>query len=75
MDIADILIHVHPDLPVDDRAGLEEGLRGFEGVISVHFNPQHAHLLVVAYDPELISSAQVLEHVGERGVEASKIGL
>ena len=39
MDIADILIHVHPDLPVDDRAGLEEGLRGFEGVISVHFNP------------------------------------
>lgn len=75
MDIADILIHVHPDLPADARGGLEEGLRNFEGVISVHFNQQHDHLLVVAYNPELISSAQVLEHVGERGVEASKIGL
>mgnify|MGYP001595218714 FL=1 len=75
MDIADILIHVHPDLPVDARAGLEEGLRGFDGVISAHFNQQHGHLLVVAYNPDLISSAQVLEHVGERGVEASKIGL
>lgn len=75
MDITDVFIHVHPELPADARTGLEEGLRSFDGVVSVHFNQQHEHLLVVAYNPELISSAQVLEHVGERGVEASKIGL
>lgn len=75
MDIADFLIHVHPDLSGDERTKLEDGVGGLEGVVSVHFSPEHHHLMVVAYDPELTDSARILEYVGARGVEATKIGL
>jgi len=75
MDIADILIHVHPDLPIDERVCREEDIQDLDGVISAHFNQQHTHLMIVAYNPEAISSAKILDQMGERGVEASKIGL
>lgn len=75
MDLADVLIHVHADLPSDERAKLEEDLRGCPGMVSVHFSAEHPHLLTVIYDPQATSSAAILEHVGERGVEATRIGL
>lgn len=75
MNIVDFLIHLHPDLPADERAKLEEDIRGLKGVLSVHFNTEHPHLLVVAYNPNATTSAQVLEYVGKRGVEATQIGL
>ncbi|MBI2312153.1 MAG: hypothetical protein HYU77_06620 [Betaproteobacteria bacterium] len=75
MNIVDFLIHVHPDLSVGERRKLEADVGGLKGVLSAHFNAEHPHLLVIAHDPEAISSAKILEHVGERGVLATKIGL
>lgn len=75
MEMVDILIHVHPDLSAARRETLEEELRGYPGMLSVHFSREHPHLLVVEYDPNAISSAAILNLVGERGVQASRIGL
>lgn len=75
MEMVDVLIHVHPDLSTQQRDKMEEELRGYPGMLSVHFNPEHPHLLIVEYDPKTISSAEILKHVGERGVQASRIGL
>ncbi len=75
MEMVDILIHVRADLTTQQRDVMEEELRGYPGMLSVHFNREHPHLLVVEYDPNAISSAEILKHVGERGVQASRIGL
>jgi len=75
MDIADILIHVHPDLVAEQRAKVEGALSSNEGVVSVHFSPQHAHELTVAYDPEAISSETILEQVRQWDREAVMAGL
>ncbi|MFQ5756624.1 MAG: hypothetical protein ACE5H7_11115 [Acidiferrobacterales bacterium] len=72
--MADIVIHVHPDLSVEERTKLEEGLREYDGVVSIHFNPERAHLLTAVYDPDVTSSTDILTHIGKRGVEATKIG-
>lgn len=74
MDMADIVIHVHPDLSAEERAKLEEDLRGYEGVISIHFSEEHRHLPKAVYDPDVTSSTDILVHIGERGVQAAKIG-
>jgi hypothetical protein len=74
MGMADIVIHVHPDLSADERSKLEEGRREYDGVVSIHFNPERPHLLTAVYDPDVTSSAEILVHIGERGVEAAKIG-
>jgi len=75
MDIADILIHVHPDLLAEQRAELEEALSSSEGVVSVHFSPQHTHELTVAYDPKAINSETILEQARQWDQEAMMAGL
>jgi hypothetical protein len=75
MDIADILFHVHPDLSEPQRVQVENGLREYDGVISVHFSPEHSHELTVAYDPRKIGSKQLLERVRTWDPAATMVGL
>jgi len=46
-----------------------------EGVMSACFSASHPHMLAVTYDPEVVSSHVVLEHVSQRGLEVQKVGL
>lgn len=75
MDIADFLINVHPELPMNERAQLEDEISHMEGVVSACFSPGHPHMMTVTYNPDTVSSGTVLERVGKRGIEASKVGL
>ncbi|GMQ96665.1 MAG: hypothetical protein BMS9Abin15_0340 [Gammaproteobacteria bacterium] len=75
MDIADVMIHVHPDFAEDQRGKIETILGANEGVVSVHFSPDQRHDLTVAYDPKLVTSHHLLEQVREWDEAATMIGL
>lgn len=75
MDIVDILIHVHADLSPEQRTAIEEAVSACDGVVSVHFSPQHAHELTVAYDPAGIDSRVILEQVRRWDAAATMAGL
>ncbi|GAO37430.1 hypothetical protein SCT_2855 [Sulfuricella sp. T08] len=75
MDLADFLINVHPELPMNERAQLEDEIGHMEGVVSACFNPNHPHMMTVTYNPDAISSSKVMAQVGKHGIEASKVGL
>lgn len=75
MNIADIMIHVHPDLSAEQRAKIEDAVGACKGVVSVHFSPQHAHEMTVAYDPEAINSQTILELVRQWDAAATMAGL
>ncbi|GMQ90299.1 MAG: hypothetical protein BMS9Abin10_0658 [Gammaproteobacteria bacterium] len=74
MSTADIVSHVHPDLSADERVQLEEDLGIYQGMISIRVSSERPHLLTAVYDPDATSSADLLAHIGERGVGATKIG-
>jgi hypothetical protein len=75
MDIADILFHVPTDLSARQRDDIERDIQGCEGVVSVHFAKVDAHMLGVAYNPQVIDSETLRRHVSDRGLTVSKIGL
>lgn len=75
MDIADIMIHVHADLSAEQREKIEETVGACEGVVSVHFSPQHAHEMTVAYDPETINAQMILARVRQWDAVATMVGL
>ncbi|TDY02832.1 hypothetical protein [Thiohalophilus thiocyanatoxydans] len=75
MDITDIMIHVHPDLSVEQRTKLEEAVAASDGVVSVHFSPQHQHELTVAYDPDATDSQSILRQVQQWDAQAAMAGL
>ena len=75
MDIADIMIHVHPTLSAEQRAKIEEAWSASQGVVSAHFSPAHSHELTVAYDPEAAHAGQLLQIVREWDQAAAMVGL
>lgn len=75
MDLADFLINVHPELPMNERTQLEDEISHMEGVVSACFSPDHPHMMTVTYNPDAISSGAVMALVGKHGIEASKVGL
>lgn len=75
MDIADIMIHFHPDIPAAQRATIETTLADCAGVISAHFSPQHPQELTVAYDPEAINAQTILTQVRRWDAAAAMAGL
>lgn len=75
MDLADFLINVHPELPVNEQTQLADEICGMEGVVSACFSPAHPHMMTITYNPDAVSSGSVLERIGLRGIEASKVGL
>lgn len=75
MALADFLINVRAELPMDARAELEDELSHMGGVVSACFSPRNPHVMTVTYNPDSVDSSTVLARVSTRGIEASKVGL
>jgi len=75
MNLVDIMFHIHPDLPTEQRSCIEETLSTCEGVISVHFSAEHIHELTIAYNPEVINSKAILEKIRQWDEAATMVGL
>lgn len=74
--IADIVFHLHPDTSCDDTDQLEKGLRELSGVVSVRFDAkEHAHTVVVAYDPAAVTANKLLDEVRKCDKDAVMVGL
>jgi len=75
MSIVDFMLHLKPELPWYERIQLESEIGDMDGVMSAHFSLRYPHLMAVAYNPDVISSGAVLQHVSQRGFPAQKVGL
>ena len=71
---ADDYVHLHPDNLFDDRGKLEKALRASSGVFSVHFDTdEYRNAMIVAYDPEAVSSEILLEIIRKSYVRAVRV--
>ena len=75
INVVDIVIHVHPELSEEQRANLQQEVHACEGVLSDCFMDEHPHVFTVAYNPDLISSDEVLKQVRVWDPEATMAGL
>jgi hypothetical protein len=64
INIADFVVHLHPESSCVDCEKIERDLRNREGVVSVHFTERkHPHAMVVAYNPAVVSSETLLAEI------------
>jgi hypothetical protein len=76
VSIVDMVVHLHPESSRDDRETIEAQLRALDGVVSVHFSEEsHPHALIVAYNPDAVSSKTVLGEVRNVDSKAVMAGL
>ena len=74
MNLSDVLIHINEPLSDTQRMALEEEMRGIDGVIAPRFNPGQEHLLLVAFDPDTVHAATLLEKTRAHGYQAQLVG-
>ncbi|MBD3609154.1 MAG: hypothetical protein HUJ30_01240 [Gammaproteobacteria bacterium] len=75
MNITDIMIHVHPELSAEQREHIEQEISSLDGIVSVHFSPQHHQELNIAYNPEAVNSTTILSMVRQWDQDAVMAGL
>jgi hypothetical protein len=76
MNMADMFIHVHPELDAETRTNLERSISGHVGVDCAEFVRQpHPHTLIVKYDGDAIQGTQILDMVRKLDPEATRVSL
>jgi hypothetical protein len=77
MDIklADVTIHIDKNLSSEQRGTTEESLRALDGVVSIHNPDKTPHLILVEYDPDVITSHVIQGRVTDQGTHAELVGL
>ncbi len=73
--LSDVVIHVNETLDEAGLGGLEQELRARDGVISAGHQPGRTHFIMVVYDTEATSSANLLTPFKARGVHAQLVGM
>lgn len=76
MSTVDMLIHVHPELPPEARAEVEQAVSACDGVITANFDHhKHPHALIVLYNSDVIQGKQMLDVVKRHDPTATMAGL
>jgi len=77
INLADITLHIDEELGPDALSSLEDAFRARDGVVSVHFNTtaKHPHLAVIEYNPDRLSSADLLNILKYQGYHGELVGM
>ena len=75
IDLADITLHIDEELSTAEKDQLEQAFRQRDGIVSVHFNPNNFHLLILKYDPKRIHSRDIIDIPRYHGFHAELVGM
>jgi len=73
--ISDITLHINEDTSHNERESLRDVLLDMNGVICADCHDEHPHLMVVAYDPDLVNSMEFISTMNTNGKHAQLVGL
>jgi len=71
----DVLVHIDQTLNHDRLAAVTRAIAAVNGVATAEGHDAKPHLVIVTYDPEKVSSQQILAAVKAQGVNAELVGL
>ena len=72
---SDVIVHLSKALDAEARERLVRALENERGVTSAKGSPRARQLMVVNYDPQLISALGVLRTVQSQGTPARLVGM
>jgi len=73
--MVDVMLHIDEDTTRNERESLRDRVFARGGVMAASYHDKTPHLLVVEYDPDVLSSKAILDTVETAGVHAELAGL
>lgn len=75
MQTADVVIHVDETIDHDMRMEIAGIIKAHAGVTDVINHDERPHLMIVRYDPRLVTAEGLLAVVRAKGIHAELVGL
>lgn len=72
--LSEVVIHVNDALDEEQREAFEQALRGMRGILDLSFCRNRHHLMIVQYQPDMVSSGTLIEQVRLLAGPAQLIG-
>ncbi len=73
--MADITMHIDENTTHEDRERLRDELLSMDGVMTASYHDEKPHLMVMAYDPDVVNSLSFVKTAEEQGLHAELVGL
>jgi hypothetical protein len=75
MEMTDVTIHIDETVSHERRTQIADTVRAHKGVMAVAHHDEKPHLMIIEYDPDTVTSQELLQIVLDQGVHAELIGL
>ena len=75
MEMADVTIHLNETIDHERRTQIADAVRTHKGVMAVAHHDAKSHLMIIEYDPDTVTSRELLQVALDQGVHAQLIGL
>lgn len=75
MEMVDVTIHVDETIDHERRTEIADIIRAHKGVMAVAHHDEKPHLMLIEYDPDTVTSQELLQIVLDQSVHAELIGL
>lgn len=72
ISIADMVVHIDQSLPQKQRDEIEAAVRQKACVVSASIHDKTPHLMLVAFNPDCVTSMEILDCVRENGVHVRR---
>jgi hypothetical protein len=72
---SDVIVHLPTALDADARRRIARALENERGVTHANPSPHARRLMLVHYDPQVISALGILRSVHAQGIDARLIGM
>jgi hypothetical protein len=73
--MVDVLMHIDENTTHTDRENLRDKLLSLDGVMSADYHDEKPHLIMVLYNPDIISSMVFVNTAKSSGLHAELISL
>lgn len=71
----DVTLHIDEETTHDEREDLRDAFLNTNGVMTADCRDERPHLMIVGFDPENISSIELLTTARDNGYHAELIGM
>jgi len=75
MTMLDVTLHIDEDTTHDEREDLRDVFLDKKGVMTADCRDTSPHLMIIGYDPEDITTAELMATVKRRGYHAELVAM
>lgn len=73
--MVDVTVHIDENTSRGDRESLRDKVLAHDGVFAAAYHDEKPHFIIVEYNPDVVSSKDILKIVKNTGVHAELIGM